>query len=104
MNKFFQTAIPVAAVAMCTALVLAQRARTEDEKAKAKAKADRKAQDIARVFEQNARTFTLFDRQGKSLGTIGKRGMYGGPSLSPDGKRVAYSKADLDKETQDLWV
>jgi Tol biopolymer transport system component len=104
MHKFFQTAIPVAAVAMCTALVLAQSAPTDDEKAKAKAKADRKAQDIARVFEQNARTLTLFDRQGKSLGTIGKRGMYGGPSLSPDGKRVAYSKADLDKETQDLWV
>src|SRR5262245_17233641 len=30
--------------------------------------------------------------------------MYGAPVLSPDGKRVAVIKADLDKETNDLWV
>jgi Tol biopolymer transport system component len=103
MKISFKIAVPTAAVLLCTALLLAQTpAEPQDEKAKAKA--ERKAKDIARAFEQNARTFTLFDRQGKTLNTVGTRAMYGNPALSPDGKRVAYGKADLVKENQDLWV
>ena len=103
MKISFKIAIPATAVLLCTALLLAQTpAEPQDEKAKAKA--ERKAKDIARAFEQNARTFTLFDRQGKTLNTVGTRAMYGNPTLSPDGKRVVYSKADLAKENQDLWV
>ena len=30
--------------------------------------------------------------------------MYNQPVLSPDGKRVAVVKPDLDKETSDVWV
>jgi Tol biopolymer transport system component len=30
--------------------------------------------------------------------------MYNRPVLSPDGKRVAVAKSDLDKETNDIWV
>jgi Tol biopolymer transport system component len=89
------------AVALGTALLLGQTTPPDD---KSKAQAERKAQNIARAFEQNARTFTQFDRQGKSLGTVGTRGMFGNPSLSPDGKRLAYSNTDMTKETQDLWV
>ena len=103
MKISFKIAIPATAVLLCTALLLAQTpAEPQDEKAKAKA--ERKAKDIARAFEQNARMFTLFDRQGKTLNTVGTRAMYANPTLSPDGKRVAYSKADMAKETQDLWV
>src|SRR5262249_34342486 len=40
----------------------------------------------------------------KMLSTVGTRGMHGNPSLSPDGTRVAFSKADLEKEVNDLWV
>jgi len=98
----YKLAITTTAAALCAALLLAQNPEPQDEKAKAKAA--RKAQDNARAFEQNARTLTLFDRQGKQLNIIGTRGMYGGPVLSPDGKRVAVSKVDLDKESQDLWV
>jgi Tol biopolymer transport system component len=103
MKTSYKTAIPAVAIALSTALLLAQPpAAPQDEQAKARA--ERKAQDIARAFEQNARTFTWFDRQGKSQGTIGARGLYGGLSLSPDAGRVVYTKADLAKENQDIWV
>ena len=102
MKISFKTALPAAAVALSTALLLAQNPAPQDEKTKAKA--ERKAKDIARTFEQNAGTLTLFDRQGKKINTIGGRALYGGPMLSPDGKLVAYNKPDLEKETQDLWV
>ncbi|PWT99153.1 MAG: hypothetical protein C5B51_27800, partial [Terriglobia bacterium] len=86
-------------MALCAALLFAQ---SPDEKANAQAAA--KAKRIAQIFQLNARTLTLFDRQGKQLSAIGSRQMYGQPVLSPDGKRVAVLKADLDKENQDLWV
>src|SRR5215510_9050202 len=63
-----------------------------------------RAKAIEQIFQVNARQLTLFDRQGKTLSQIGTRDLYGAPVLSPDGKRVAVIKADLDKETNDLWV
>lgn len=102
MKSLLKLAIPTAAVVLSTVLLVGQNNAPPNEQEKARA--ERKAKDNARAFEQNARVFTIFDRQGKRLSTIGGRAMYGNPSLSPDGKRVAYNKVDLDKETQDLWV
>jgi eukaryotic-like serine/threonine-protein kinase len=63
-----------------------------------------RAKVIAQIFQVNARQLTLFDREGKEVGQIGARDMYNQPVLSPDGKRVAVAKTDLDKETGDVWV
>jgi len=63
-----------------------------------------RAKAIAQILEVNARQLTLFDRQGQSVGVVGPRDLYQQPVLSPDGKRLAVIKADLDKETNDLWV
>jgi Tol biopolymer transport system component len=59
---------------------------------------------IAQIFEANASQLTLFDRTGKEITRIGSRDLYSQPVLSPDMKRVAVIKADIDKETNDLWV
>jgi Tol biopolymer transport system component len=101
MKNWYKIAISTTAAAFCAAYLLAQAPAQSDAE---KAKAARKAQDIARAFELNARTFTLLDRQGKELKTVGPRGMYGAVVFSPDAKRIALSKADLDKETQDIFV
>jgi Tol biopolymer transport system component len=63
-----------------------------------------RAKVIAQIMAANARQLTIFDREGKPLAEVGKPALYGRPALSPDGKRVAVSKADLDKETQDVWL
>jgi len=63
-----------------------------------------RARVIKEILQTNARQLTLFDRSGKPVEQIGPRGMYNRPVLSPDGKRVAVIKGDLDKETQDLWI
>jgi Tol biopolymer transport system component len=63
-----------------------------------------RAKVIAQILEVNARQLTLFDRQGQSVGVIGPRDLYNQPVLSPDGKRIAVSKTDLDREATDLWV
>src|SRR5262249_10615091 len=47
---------------------------------------------------------TLFDRDGKPLGTIGSKDLQDQPVFSPDGKRLALVRQDLDKETRDIWV
>jgi Tol biopolymer transport system component len=85
--------------AWCAVLLLAQGQGAQDEKAK-----QAKAQNIARAFELNARTITLFDRQGKELKKVGPRAMYNAVVLSPDAKRLAVIKADLEKENQDVFV
>ncbi|HET9272133.1 MAG TPA: hypothetical protein VFO31_28340 [Vicinamibacterales bacterium] len=63
-----------------------------------------RAKVIAQILEVNARQLTLFDRQGQSVGAVGPRDLYNQPVLSPDGKRIAVIKNDLDKESNDLWV
>src|SRR4029078_3258169 len=44
------------------------------------------------------------DARGKEISVVGPKDLYNQPVLSPDAKRVAVIKADLDKETNDLWV
>src|SRR5215510_3974785 len=63
-----------------------------------------RAKVIAQILETNARQLTLFDRTGQAVGVVGPRDMYNQPVLSPDGKRLAVIKQDIDKETSDLWV
>jgi Tol biopolymer transport system component len=63
-----------------------------------------RAKAIAQIMAANARQLTIFDRAGKVLNRVGNPDLYGRPALSPDGKRVAVAKADLDKETQDVWI
>ena len=54
--------------------------------------------------DPNARILTLFDRQGKSVGTVGDRGYYNNVALSPDQTRVTLLRADPLKGTNDVWV
>jgi Tol biopolymer transport system component/predicted Ser/Thr protein kinase len=46
---------------------------------------------------------TWFDRQGKTLGTAGDPGDYQSIAISPDGTRVAASRAD-SPSGEDLWM
>jgi Tol biopolymer transport system component len=54
--------------------------------------------------DPNARTLTLFDRQGKAVGTVGERGYYSQLSLSPDQTRVVLIKSEPSKGSTDVWV
>ena len=63
-----------------------------------------RAKVIAQIFDANARQLTLFDRAGNEVARIGARDLYTQPVISPDKTRIAVIKADLDKETNDLWV
>jgi len=89
----------MAASTFGAALLLGQGNQNLDEKAKAA-----RAKQIAEIFQNNARTLTLFDRDGKAAGTVGPRDIYNQPVLSPDRTRIATIKVDFEKETQDLWV
>ena len=82
------------AVALCQRLTGAQAPQDPAERAR----------NNARQLEQNARTLTLFDRAGKVVTTIAERHIFNQPTLSPDAKRIALIKPDLDKETLDVWV
>src|SRR5581483_10125704 len=82
-----------------TALLLAQGNQNLDEKAKAA-----RAKQIAEAFANNARTLTLFDRDGKAVGTVGARDLYNQPVLSPDRTHIATMRSNFENETQDLWV
>jgi Tol biopolymer transport system component len=59
---------------------------------------------IAQIMTANARQLTLFDREGKEVGTVGTRDLYNMVILSPDRTRIAAIKPDLEKETNDLWI
>jgi dipeptidyl aminopeptidase/acylaminoacyl peptidase len=52
--------------------------------------------------DSNASRITWFDRQGKTLGTIGQRGIFNALALSPDGTRVAAERRDT--AGSDLWL
>jgi Tol biopolymer transport system component len=63
-----------------------------------------RARVIAEVMQANASQLTIFDLQGRPVSQVGPRALQGRPSLSPDGKRIAVTKTDLDKEAQDIWI
>jgi Tol biopolymer transport system component len=65
---------------------------------------EERAKVIAQIMQANARQLTLFDREGKELNSVGVKDLYAQPVFSPDAKRVAVIKNDLEKENSDLWV
>jgi eukaryotic-like serine/threonine-protein kinase len=48
--------------------------------------------------------FTWVDEAGKELGRIGSLGVQANPSISPDGKRVAFDSEDFKANNVDVWV
>jgi Tol biopolymer transport system component len=100
MNTSYRTAIIATAAGALAVLLLApapagaQLPKDPAERAKV----------IAQIMAANARQLTLFDREGKEVNVVGPKDLYNQPVLSPDAKRVAVVKADLEKETNDLWV
>jgi Tol biopolymer transport system component len=47
---------------------------------------------------------TWFDRQGKTVGTIGEPGLYRTLAISPDGKRIAVERTDPQTQNRDIWL
>jgi eukaryotic-like serine/threonine-protein kinase len=47
---------------------------------------------------------TLFEREGKVLGTVGAPGYYDSVAFSPDGKRLVASRADPQSGSESLWM
>jgi Tol biopolymer transport system component len=47
---------------------------------------------------------TWFDRQGKVVATSGEPGLYRTLTISPDGKRIAFERADPETQNRDIWL
>ena len=47
---------------------------------------------------------TWIDGQGKVAGTIGDKGAYGNPAVSPDGAHIAVTRFDPQKGNSNIWV
>jgi eukaryotic-like serine/threonine-protein kinase len=47
---------------------------------------------------------TWFDRESKAIGTVGERGTYVRPAISPDGTRVAATQWDRQIGNSNIWV
>jgi len=47
---------------------------------------------------------TWIDRSGKRMESVGGIGSFGNPSLSPDGRRVAYDQANPDGREIGIWI
>ena len=45
-----------------------------------------------------------FDRNGRPAGTVGEPGLWVGPRLSPDGRKIAVGVLDLGRNTSDIWL
>jgi WD40 repeat protein len=58
---------------------------------------------VYRTGEAGARLLWM-DRSGKELDTIGERGEYGNPALSPTGDRLAFDLSDPRSGKTDIWV
>ena len=93
-HSYRMTIAAVAAVFLNTVHSFAQLPRDPEERAKV----------IAQVMQANARQLTLFDREGKELTSVGPKDLYTQPVFSPDAKRLAVIKQDLENESQDLWI
>jgi Tol biopolymer transport system component/DNA-binding winged helix-turn-helix (wHTH) protein len=46
----------------------------------------------------------IFDRAGKTVGTVGDSAEYTAPSLSPDGMRLAVARRESTAPARDIWV
>jgi len=72
--------------------------------AKSKEAVEARNKRNAQIFQNNASVLTFLDRYGKHTGQIGERALYDAAILSPDGKRIAAIKDDLENESADLFV
>jgi len=59
---------------------------------------------FARAGAVGQNRLVWFDRSGKSLGDVGPPGAYGEIALSPDGKRIAFDRADPTSGASQIWV
>ena len=98
-------AVILTTASLCFA-ALAGRTPGQELNAEAKSKEAVEARNKrnAQIFQNNASIFTFLDRYGKRTGQIGERALYENAVLSPDGKRIAAIKDDLENESADLWV
>ena len=95
MKRSYRIAITAMVVLFLNAVyTFAQLPRDPEERAKA----------IAQIMQANARQITLFDREGKEVRVVGPKDLYNQPVFSPDTKRLAVIKNDLENESNDLWI
>ena len=98
-------AIILTAACLCFS-AFAGRALGQELNAEAKSKEAVEARNKrnAQFFQNNASILTFLDRYGKRSGQVGERALYENAVLSPDGKRIAAIKDDLENESADLFV
>jgi Tol biopolymer transport system component len=105
MKNCARIAVILTTVSLCFAAlsepVLGQELNAE---AKSKEAVEARTKRNAQIFQNNASVLTFLDRYGKHTGQIGERALYDVAILSPDGKRVATIKEDLENESADLWI
>src|SRR5271168_2820672 len=99
MKHAYRIAVSTTAAAASFAFLLLIPGRGQAPTAEEKAKT--RARGIAQNLELSSRTITIFDRQGKVVKTVGPKGLYNQPVLSPDAKRVAVVETDLHPESTD---
>jgi len=100
-----RTAVTLATASLCFAALVGRALGQElNEEAKSKEAVEARAKRNAQFFQNNASILTLLDRYGKRTGQVGERALYENAVLSPDGKRIAAIKDDLENESADLWV
>ena len=105
MKNSARFAILLASASLCLTAFPDQAMGQElNAEAKSKEAVEARAKRNAQIFQNNASILTFLDRYGKPSGQIGERAMYESAVLSPDGKRVATIKDDLENESADLWV
>ncbi len=51
-----------------------------------------------------ASQMTWLDRSGRAVGVVGRSGSIANPSLSPDGRRIAFDQTDPDGRTIGIWI
>ncbi len=60
------------------------------------------------VYSANSRPsqsqLTWFDESGRELGRFGAAGVLANPTISPDGKRVAFDSPDYKANNVDVWI
>jgi len=102
MKHSYRIAVSTTAASVLFAVLLLTPGRGQAPSAQEKAKT--RARNIAQAFELNSRTITIFDRQGKVMNSVGPKGLYNQPVLSPDAKRVAVVETDLHPESTDQFA
>ena len=59
---------------------------------------------VSNTPASNVDQLTLFDRQGKTVGTVGEAGKYDSVAFSPDGKRVVAALINPHSLGENLWM